>query len=142
MPGLIAEPTLTKGQQQQLDQVVDAFTTSDKQLSSTFRQMCSELATNHTWFQQDEQQTADSANQMNCCNKKPHGTALGMAIDASGKRIRISGTRFIETDSGKQMTSESVATQVFIPSARARENVSEFFKFVAFCIREFINNHG
>ncbi|KAJ2616911.1 hexokinase [Coemansia sp. RSA 1804] len=142
MPGLIAEPTLTKGQQQQLDQVIDAFTTSDKQLSSTFRQMCSELATNHTWFQQDEQQTTDNANQVNCCSKKPHGTALGMAIDASGKRIRISGTRFIETDGRKQTTSESVATQVFIPSIRARENVGEFFKFVAFCIREFINNHG
>ncbi|KAJ2661218.1 Hexokinase-3 [Coemansia sp. RSA 1200] len=142
MPGLIAEPTLTKGQQQQLDQVVEAFTTSDKQLSSTFRQIHRELATNHTWFQQGEQQTVDNANPVNCCNKKPHGTALGMAIDASGKRIRISSTRFVEVDGGKQTTSESVATQVFIPSAKARENVSEFFKFVAFCIREFINNHG
>ncbi|KAJ2556472.1 hypothetical protein EV175_001980 [Coemansia sp. RSA 1933] len=71
-----------------------------------------------------------------------HGAvALGMAIDASGKRIRISGTRFADAAASNGHELESTATQVFIPSANAVSSVSDFFEFVAYCIREFIHKH-
>ncbi|KAI9471720.1 hypothetical protein BX667DRAFT_98331 [Coemansia mojavensis] len=54
--------------------------------------------------------------------------SLGMAIDATGKRIRIGSLR----DGQGQ-----VSTQVFYPPSR--ENI---FDFAAFCIREFLQQHG
>ncbi|KAJ2862015.1 Hexokinase isoenzyme 2, partial [Coemansia erecta] len=70
------------------------------------------------------------------------GTALGMAIDASGKRIRISSTHFTDIDGGEQKSKRSSATQVFIPQARAKRSTADFFEFVAYCIREYIHTQG
>ncbi|KAJ2661228.1 hexokinase [Coemansia sp. RSA 1200] len=134
-------PTLSKAQQELLDQMVLAFTVCDGHLAKMLNWIVAELKESEA-YNAAIGSHATGARISNAYNMASRGPALGMAIDASGKRIRISSTRFVEVDGGKQTTSESVATQVFIPSAKARENVSEFFKFVAFCIREFINNHG
>ncbi|KAJ1785541.1 hypothetical protein LPJ59_006120, partial [Coemansia sp. RSA 2399] len=69
-------------------------------------------------------------------------TALGMAIDASGKRIRISSTHFADIDGCERMLGGGSATQVFIPRARAKRSTADFFEFAACCIREYIHTQG
>ncbi|KAJ1663393.1 hexokinase [Coemansia sp. RSA 1813] len=138
MPGYLPKPPMSDSQQKLLEQVVDAFSVSDKQLSTVLYQMHSELAKNDTWFQSESQATDATLIKR---HNSPHGTALGMAIDASGKRIRISSTSFGNSNGDKQI-SESSAIQVFIPPANVKNSVSDFFEFVAFCISEFINAHG
>ncbi|KAJ1783908.1 hypothetical protein LPJ59_006467, partial [Coemansia sp. RSA 2399] len=138
MPAFPSRSPLSDSQQRLLEQVVDELTVSDKQLSAVLRQMYGELARNGTWFH-SEQQAVDVT--VIDCRRKAQGTALAMAIDASGKRIRINSTHFTDIDGGEQKLGSS-ATQVFIPPANVRNSVSDFFEFSAFCISEYINTHG
>ncbi|KAJ2610736.1 hypothetical protein EV177_003833, partial [Coemansia sp. RSA 1804] len=103
-------PALSKAQQELLDQTVLAFAVCDDDLAVMLNQMVAELKESEL-SNAAAGLPATGARIPNAYSMAGDGSALGIAIDASGKRIRISSTRFIETDSGKQMTSESVATQ-------------------------------
>ncbi|KAJ2776802.1 hypothetical protein GGI15_004727 [Coemansia interrupta] len=65
---------------------------------------------------------------------KPHGTSLGMAIEASGSRIRLTSVTF--DISG---TTTSSSTQVFITPSTHKRTTAMFFDHVAYCIREFLH---
>ncbi|KAJ2844022.1 hypothetical protein GGI22_007016, partial [Coemansia erecta] len=139
MPAFPSRSPLSDSQQRLLERVENALTVSDKQQSAVLRQMYGELSRNGTWFHSETQAVdvtvVDS-------RRKPQGTALAMAIDASGKRIRISSTHFSDIDGGEQKSGRSSATQVFIPPANVRNSVSDFFEFSASCISEYIYTHG
>ncbi|KAJ2443518.1 hexokinase [Coemansia sp. RSA 2424] len=70
----------------------------------------------------------------------PSGTALGMGIEASGRRIRITSAQFSSDDSSVSHTS----TQVFVapPAVTRSKSISAFFEYTAFCLREFIQAQG
>ncbi|KAJ1718216.1 hypothetical protein LPJ53_006623, partial [Coemansia erecta] len=80
---------------------------------------------------------------------QPQGTSLGMAIEASGSRIRLTSVTF--DASGATATTTGSSTQVFITPSTHKRSTALFFDHLAFCIREFLHtsrvadcseNHG
>ncbi|ORX67046.1 actin-like ATPase domain-containing protein [Linderina pennispora] len=69
-------------------------------------------------------------------DKLPTGTALSLAIESSGRRVRISSVTF-SADS----TISSTQTQVLMPAANVSQSAQALFEYISLAIAEFIINH-
>ncbi|KAJ2478061.1 hexokinase [Coemansia sp. RSA 2320] len=66
---------------------------------------------------------------------QPAGVSLGMAIEATGRRIRISSFTF-----AKHPTKNPSSTQVFVTPPAALKSAATLFEYTAYCLREFIQS--
>ncbi|KAJ2591756.1 hypothetical protein H4R99_006641 [Coemansia sp. RSA 1722] len=133
-------PSLTSRlvkQQEMLGRVASAFAISDEQfqkiVSSLHAELTSGLQKNYKRIGGELHMSPSFIHNY----ASPNGTALGMAIEASGKRIRISSASF---DSSCSLSSS--ATQVFVTPKSSKHNTSSFFNYIAFCIREFLQTNN
>ncbi|KAJ2857625.1 Hexokinase-3 [Coemansia erecta] len=116
-----------------LNKIADAFAISDaclqKIVSGLYAELTNGLQKNYKRLGGELHMSPSFIH----CHTSPNGTALGMTIEASGKRIRISSASF---DSVCSLSSS--ATQVFVTPKARKQSTSSFFDYIAFCIREFL----
>ncbi|KAI8320140.1 actin-like ATPase domain-containing protein [Martensiomyces pterosporus] len=124
---------LSSNQLKFLAQVSTAFAVSDEQLSTIISQLSTELALGLKHGHKSDLYMNPSFVHT---HSTPNSTALSMAIESSGRRIRISSVTF-----GADASVARSETQVFVTPAANTKSVPRFFDFVAYCIREFIHTH-
>ncbi|KAJ2083947.1 hypothetical protein H4R24_000390 [Coemansia sp. RSA 988] len=119
-----------------LDEMAVSFDVSDKQLDHIVARMQSELFRGLSRNRTSELCMNPSFVHH---NTKPQGDsiALGMAIDATGRRIRIASVHF---DSNG--VASHTETQVFVTPPALTQSANDFFNFVAYCIRDFVQSHA
>ncbi|KAJ2713844.1 hypothetical protein H4R19_002048, partial [Coemansia spiralis] len=126
-----ATSALSGEQQAMLDDIAAAFAVSDEQLAKIVAKIEAEM------FRGLARGTAGELHMepaiVRAQEPAASGVALGMAIEATGRRIRISSVRFEDS------AIAGTATQVFVaPTAEAQ---TDLFGFAAFCLSEFVQAH-
>ncbi|KAJ2809161.1 hypothetical protein H4R20_000340 [Coemansia guatemalensis] len=131
-----ATSALSSQQLSLLDDIAASFDVSDKQLDHIVAKMQSELFRGLSRNRTSELYMSPSFVHH---NTKPQGDsiALGMAIDATGRRIRIASVYF--DSNGAAAHTE---TQVFVTPPAVAQSANDFFNFVAYCIRDFVQSHA
>ncbi|KAJ1955089.1 hypothetical protein EC988_002073 [Linderina pennispora] len=124
---------LSAKQQEFLTQIAGSFHVSDDQLSTIITKLESELARGLKTNEQCELYMSPS---LVNSQKTPAGTALSMAIESSGKRVRLNSVTF-NADSSIADTK----TQIFITPTQCMASVDSLFEHVAYSIREFLHNY-
>ncbi|KAJ1731869.1 hypothetical protein LPJ61_002323 [Coemansia biformis] len=114
-----------------LDSVAASFAVSDDQLAKIVSRIEAAMFRGLAHSTASELHMEPSA--VRPRSKPASGVSLGMAIEATGRRIRISSVRF----EGGSIAHTS--TQVFV--AQTAEAQSDLFSFAAFCLRDFIQTH-
>ncbi|KAJ2880918.1 hypothetical protein IWW38_005873, partial [Coemansia aciculifera] len=129
---------LSDRQQARLGEIEQEFAVSDDQLQAIVKRIHAEL------FQGLDKTHGGSLLAMSPSfvhqnTTTPSGTALGMGIEASGRRIRITRADFYPTTAAPPRA----LTQVFVtPPAVLKNNSVAFFEHTAYCLREFIQAQG
>ncbi|KAJ2784639.1 hexokinase [Coemansia javaensis] len=116
----------------ELRSIAESFAIPDEQLAKISGRMEAEMFRSLARGAGSELHMAASA--VRACSGPDNGVALGMAIEASGRRIRIGSVRFA---AGAIAGSH---THVFPAPAAATQR--ELFDFAASCLREFIQAEG
>ncbi|KAJ1956168.1 hypothetical protein EC988_001490, partial [Linderina pennispora] len=125
---------LSEKQFEFLGQIARAFYISDAQLSAITTKLEAELTRGlKTNEHCDLYMSPSPVN----TDKLPTGTALSLAIESSGRRVRISSVTF-SADS----TISSTQTQVLMPAANVSQSAPALFEYISLAIAEFIMNHG
>ncbi|KAJ1898314.1 hexokinase [Kickxella alabastrina] len=121
---------------QMLDQITESFTISDQQLTTLVSSLHSELTRS---LQRNHRHTSELHMLPSFIHTQPpSGLSLGMSIDASGKRVRITSVNFSHNSPPSPPT-----TQVFVtPRCMLSSPPSGVFDFVAYCIQEFIQSNN
>ncbi|KAJ1899763.1 hypothetical protein LPJ66_001904 [Kickxella alabastrina] len=120
---------------QMLDQITESFTISDQQLTALVSSLRSELTRS---LQRNYKHTSELHMLPSFIHTQPpSGLSLGMSIDASGKRVRITSVNFSHNSPSSPPT-----TQVFVTPRSLLNSPSGVFDFVAYCIREFIQSNN
>ncbi|KAJ2879689.1 hypothetical protein H4R27_005160 [Coemansia aciculifera] len=118
---------LSDKQRARLSQIEQAFAVSTDQLHKIVKHIRTELSLG---LKHDNDSSLCMSPSFVHQRTAPSGTSLGMGIEASGRRIRITSVTF--HDSSITHTS----TQVFVTPAG--KSISAFFEHTAFCLREFL----
>ncbi|KAJ2357019.1 hexokinase [Coemansia sp. RSA 2618] len=131
--------SLLSGEQQSLlNHISESFTVSDEQLSNIVTRVHAEL---YRGLSRSNGGRASELLMGPTFVHQPTALAntvsLGMAIEATGKRIRIGSVHF-----GTDNTVAHKHTQVFTTPATDTRSAAHFFEYVAFCLREFLQQHG
>ncbi|KAJ2373658.1 hypothetical protein IW150_003512, partial [Coemansia sp. RSA 2607] len=118
-------------QQAKLDKIAKAFAVSDSQLKTLVNGLRAEM---NKGLKRNPQGELHMSPSFVHNYVSPKGTSLGMAIEASGSRIRLTRVTFDATGN-----TALTSTQVFITPCIHKRTPALFFDYVAFCIREFLH---
>ncbi|KAJ1942841.1 hexokinase, partial [Linderina macrospora] len=117
-----------------LEEASRAFYVSDAELTTLIRKLESELALGLTTNTSCDLFMSPSPTNS---SKQATGTALSLAIESSGRRVRISSVTF-SSDSSIANTQ----TQVLVPTAEEAQDARSLFEYISVHLGEFILNHG
>ncbi|KAJ2114222.1 hypothetical protein GGI01_001688 [Coemansia sp. RSA 376] len=127
---VLSSSALSDKQRVRLSQIEQAFAVSTDQLNTIVKNIRTELSLG---LKNDNDSSLSMSPSFVHQRTVPNGTSLGMGIEASGRRIRITSVTF---DSAITHTS----TQVFV-TPRGK-SISAFFEYTAFCLREFLQSRN
>ncbi|KAJ2835607.1 hypothetical protein FBU31_001582 [Coemansia sp. 'formosensis'] len=126
-----SDSAMSDRQRARLSQIEQAFSVSTDQLHKIVKQMRTELTLGLT---RDNDSCLRMSPSFVHQRTTPQGTSLGMGIEASGRRIRITSVTF-----AADSTVTDTRTQVFVARPKS---ISAFFEHTAFCLRTFLQTQG